>query len=191
MKMNKFTIATVLFLILGNGLFAQEAPGSVKFWENLKKHCGKSYEGEVLAGKDNEAFMDKRLVMHVRSCDGNVIRIPFFVGDDRSRTWVFTLKNEVIQLKHDHRKEDGSDDEITQYGGTSTNTGVEERQFFPADQETADLIAYASHNVWWVTLDENSFSYNLRRLGTDRLFTVQFDLTKEVEAPPAPWGWSD
>ena len=186
--MNKFTIATVLFLIWGGGLSAQQVPGSVKFWENLMKHCGKSYEGEILAGKDNEAFMGKRLVMHVRSCEGNVIRIPFFVGDDKSRTWVFTLENNLIQLKHDHRNEDGSEDEITQYGGTSTNTGLEEIQFFPADQETADLIAYASHNVWWVTLDENSFSYNLRRVGSDRLFTVKFDLTKEVETPPAPWG---
>ncbi|HNP19524.1 MAG TPA: hypothetical protein PKL31_13890 [Fulvivirga sp.] len=62
-------------------------------------------------------------------------------------------------------------------------------QFFPADQETADLISYASNNVWWVTIDEKSFTYNLRRIGTDRVFSVRFDLTKEVPTPDAPWGY--
>ena len=64
-------------------------------------------------------------------------------------------------------------------------------QLFPADQETANLISYASNNVWWITLDETSFTYNLRRIGSDRLFSVKFDLTKEIETPAAPWGSED
>jgi hypothetical protein len=35
------------------------------------------------------------------------------------------------------------------------------------------------------------FTYNLRRLGTDRLFSVKFDLTKEIIKPGAPSGWRD
>jgi hypothetical protein len=62
-------------------------------------------------------------------------------------------------------------------------------QFFPADQETSDLIPYASNNVWWVTVDEKSFTYNLKRIGSDRVFSVKFDLTKEVTTPSAPWGY--
>ena len=55
--------------------------------------------------------------MHVRSCKDKTIRIPFFVGDDKSRTWVFTMsKSNLITLKHDHRHKDGSEDKITQYG---------------------------------------------------------------------------
>jgi hypothetical protein len=74
------------------------------------------------------------------------------------------------------------------YGGTTTNSGLPNLQMFPADQETSDLIAYASNNVWWITLDEKSYSYNLRRVGSDRLFTVTFDLTKTIANPSAPWG---
>ena len=48
--------------------------------------------------------------MHVRSCEENRIRIPFFVGDDKSRTWVLTFDSDQIQLKHNHRHEDGSVD---------------------------------------------------------------------------------
>jgi hypothetical protein len=62
-------------------------------------------------------------------------------------------------------------------------------QIFPADQETADLIPYAANNVWWITLDDDFFTYNLRRIGTERLFTVQFDLNIEVESPGPAWGW--
>lgn len=169
----------------------QEANGAQQFWENLKNHCGKSYEGTVLEAPENDSFRGNQLVMHVRSCNENIIKIPFLVGDDKSRTWVFTYQNDRIQLKHDHRHEDGSPDKVTMYGGTTSNTGLPTIQFFPADQETSDLIGYASTNIWWVTLDKNSFTYNLRRIGTDRLFSIQFDLSKPISTPSAPWGWKD
>ncbi|CAM3817483.1 hypothetical protein FLCU109888_02960 [Flavobacterium cucumis] len=172
--------------------FSQKEKGALQFWEHLKKHCGKSYEGTITAGGTaNDAFSGKKLMMHVRSCAENQIKIPFFVGDDRSRTWILTLQNDVITLKHDHRHKDGSEDKITQYGGTSPNTGLPNIQIFPADQFTADLIHYASTNVWWITIDENSFTYNLKRIGSDRIFTVSFDLKKPITTPEAPWGWED
>jgi len=183
-----FLALMVFFAQLGT---AQEVNNAAQFWESLKKHCGNAYEGQLAPGVAQPEFDGKRLVMHVRACDANTIRIPFFVGEDRSRTWVLTYNDGVITLKHDHRHEDGSEDEVTQYGGTSTNSGFPNLQFFPADPETAARIPYASSNVWWITLNEQQYTYNLRRLGTDRLFTVIFDLSKPVAAPPAPWGWED
>lgn len=182
----------ILFLSLSCAqiAFGQSEKGSKVFWEQLKKHCGQTYEGTITAGETaNDPFSRKKLVMHVRSCTENQIKIPFFVGDDKSRTWVLTFNNDVITLKHDHRHQDGSEDKVTQYGGTSTNSGLPNIQFFPADQFTADLIGYASNNVWWITLDENSFTYNLRRIGTERVFSVTFDLKKPIATPDAPWGW--
>lgn len=179
------------FLFLASAIPAHAKPLSPakQFFNELKKHCGQAYEGTALAGGEDPAFAGKKLVMHVRSCTKNEIRIPFFVGQDRSRTWVFTLKKDRILLKHDHRHPDGSADEVTQYGGWTTNTGSAEKQVFPADQETAQLIPYAAANVWWVTVDPKAFSYNLRRMGTDRLFTVRFNFAdKLAETPAAPWG---
>lgn len=185
----------ILFILLAVPLqmLAQEMPGSVQFWNTLTTHCGKAYEGEIVSGgKEGDGFTGEKLVMHVRTCGEKVIKIPFFVGEDRSRTWVLTKGDDnLILLKHDHRLKDGSDDEVTQYGGLSPNTGLADIQFFPADQFTANLIAYASNNVWWITVDETSFTYNLRRVGTDRFFSVKFDLTKEVGTPDAPWGSED
>lgn len=187
--MKKFSFFLILLSTLS--VCAQENSGAQQFWETLKTHCGKSFEGQITEGPANDDFRGKRLVMHVRSCEANTIRIPFFVGDDKSRTWVLTYEKDRITLKHDHRHEDGTEDKVTQYGGTTPNSGLSGIQIFPADQQTCDLIAYASNNVWWITMDETSFTYNLRRIGSDRVFSVKFDLTKTVENPSAPWGWKD
>jgi len=170
---------------------AQQQNPADQFWEKLKGYCGKSFEGQLKEGMSHPDFSGKKMVMHVRSCEENRIRIPFFVGDDKSRTWVLTKKDGVITLKHDHRHQDGSEEEITQYGGTATNAGFADLQVFPADQETATRIGYASGNVWWITLKEGIFSYNLKRIGSDREISVLFDLTQEKETPGAPWGWKD
>lgn len=183
-------ILLIVILLSGTMAFSQEKSGAAQFWENLKSHCGKAYEGKLAAHIKNDDFSGKTLTMFVRSCEDGRITIPFYVGDDKSRTWVLTYEDDRIKLKHDHRHEDGSEDKITQYGGKSTNTGLDTIQFFPADQETAKLIPYASTNVWWITLDEKSFTYNLKRLGSPNPeFNVIFDLTKPVKTPGPQWGW--
>ena len=163
--------------------------GAKQFREALLAHCGNAYEGRVVAAPDDSDFRGKRLVMHVRSCEGDVINIPFNVGDDRSRTWVLTFLDNRILLKHDHRHADGTSDEVTMYGGMTSNSGQPGIQVFPADEETRILIPEASSNVWWITIDDSTFTYNLRRLSTERVFTIAFDLKNPVEIPEPSWGW--
>ncbi|WP_347923492.1 hypothetical protein [Pontimicrobium sp. SW4] len=182
---------TLLILLSFSIMFSQEKSEAKHFWNALQNICGKSFEGTLVLPENDEQFGGKKLVMHVRSCSDNVIKIPFFVGDDKSRTWVLTFENNRILLKHDHRHEDGTEDKITMYGGKTTNAGQSTIQIFPADEETKNLIPAASTNVWWITLNDKEFSYNLRRLGTPRVFKVTFDLTKEIDIPSAPWGWKD
>lgn len=163
------------------------------FWKELQQLCGNAYEGTVVAAPANDTtFKQKKLYMHVRSCKNSIIRIPFTVGDNRSRTWVFTKMESKLELKHDHRHTDGTPDSTTMYGGGTTNSGTTSMQFFPADLETTNLLPGAVGNVWWIELiPGKSFTYNLRRLGTDRVFSIRFDLTRTVPAPDAPWGWID
>ena len=183
-------LTILLFLAWSFAALAQEKSPSETFWMKLAAHGGKAYEGKLVSPESDPRFAGK-LVMHVRSCEEGRLRIPFFVGEDRSRTWVLTKENGLIQLKHDHRHADGTEDEVTQYGGMATNSGSASTQFFPADQFTADLLPAAVGNVWWITVDQTSFTYNLRRLGADTHFSVRFDLTKPIEIPAAPWGWRD
>ena len=171
---------------------AQTKNNAQAFWDNLKALCGKSFEGKMLDSTMVRDFAGKKLVMHVRACEDGKIRVPFFVGDNKSRTWVFTMSTDNrITLKHDHRHEDGTEEKQTQYGGTAPNSGFASLQMFPADVETETVIPSAVTNLWWVTLTKDKFTYNLRRIGSGRDITVVFDLTKTVETPSAPWGWKD
>jgi hypothetical protein len=163
------------------------------FWDNLNAMCGKSFEGRL----DSDSASDpdvagKVLIMNVRKCSENEIKVPFVVGEDKSRTWIFTKIGDRLQLKHDHRHEDGSEDETNFYGGMTSNAGRDSLQMFIADQETLDMFDFAAFNVWMVELLPNKhFAYSLRRIGTDRHFRVLFDLTNEVPAPESLWGWDD
>jgi len=164
-----------------------------QFFANLSALCGQSFEGRVVTTEAaNSAFAGQRLVMQVRECSANEIRVPFHVGEDRSRTWVITRTGQGLRLKHDHRHEDGSEDVLTQYGGDTANAGSAERQEFPADQHSRDLfvannIPQSVTNVWAVEVHPGqTYVYELRR--PNRHFRVEFDLTRPVPAPPAPWG---
>jgi hypothetical protein len=170
----------------------QDGP-QAEFWAGLLQHCGNAYEGTVIeAPADDTTFAGRRLVMHVRECGPTEIRIPFHVGENRSRTWVFTRTADGIRLKHDHRHEDGTDDEITMYGGDTADEGTAEQQVFPADAHTASLIPAAATNFWTVEIRPgDQYVYALRREGTDRRFRIEFDLTRPVAAPPPPWGFTD
>jgi hypothetical protein len=62
-------------------------------------------------------------------------------------------------------------------------------QEFYADDYTAELLPVAATNIWTMEIFPDSlFAYQLRREADDRRFRVEFDLTREVEAPAAPWG---
>lgn len=160
------------------------------FWRNLEALCGQAFEGQVVEDStDNPDFAARPMVMHVRVCEPGRILVPFHVGEDRSRTWVFTKTDTGLRLKHDHRHQDGTEDEITQYGGDTAAPGTSRRQEFHADELTASLIPAASTNIWTVEIiPGRTYAYALRREGTDRRFRVEFDLTKPVTPPPAPWG---
>jgi hypothetical protein len=162
------------------------------FFARLKALCGKAYEGRVVSSDAADADMrSQRLVMHVRDCSADTVRIPFHVGENRSRTWVVSRTAQGLRLKHDHRHEDGSEDKLTQYGGDTAGPGTAERQEFPADAYSKKMftdqgLPQSVPNVWAVDANAAVFAYELRR--PKRFFRVEFDLARPVAAPPPPWG---
>jgi hypothetical protein len=170
----------------------EEGP-QARFFAGLRAHCGKAFEGRIVSPpvEADSAFAGKRLVMHVRDCSRDWIRIPFHVGEDRSRTWVVTRTSTGLRLMHDHRHSDGSEDRLTQYGGDSAGEGTAQRQEFPADEFSKALFASENipasrANVWAMEAGGRAFAYELRRPG--RFFRVEFDLERPVAPPPPPWG---
>jgi hypothetical protein len=161
-----------------------------EFWSALQALCGQAFQGSVVESSPPDTlFAGRTLIMHVRECGAETIRIPFHVGENRSRTWVITRTAAGLRLKHDHRHQDGTEDAITQYGGDAIDPGTPGRQEFAADPATAALLPAAATNVWTIeVVPGQTFVYALRREGTERRFRASFDLTRPVPAPPAPWG---
>ena len=56
----------LLTLLCIQFLAAQEKSGAAQFWENLKKHCGKSYEGTLTSAPANDDFAGKKLVLNIK-----------------------------------------------------------------------------------------------------------------------------
>jgi len=169
---------------------------SDEFFDRLSAYCGKAFAGKLVAFNESDTkSFSGAAIMHVRSCTKTEIRVPFHVGEDRSRTWVITKTDTGLRLKHDHRHQDGSEDKLTQYGGDTVNAGTATRQEFPADAFSKamferDGMKVSMENIWAVEVtDEKVFAYELRR--PNRHFRVEFDLSKPVEIPPAPWGFEN
>ena len=192
----KLPVLTAALLLAGCAATPPPGPQE-QFFARLSQLCGKAFEGRVAspAVEADRDFAGKRLVMHVRDCSPREIRIPFHVGEDRSRTWVITRTGSGLRLKHDHRHEDGSEDALTQYGGDATVPGSERRQDFPADAFSREMfvrqnIRQSVPNVWAMeVVPGRLFAYELRRPG--RNLRVEFDLARPVSPPPPPWGTRD
>lgn len=168
--------------------------------------CGKAYAGSLVTAEAVDAdLVNKPMVMHVNHCTENEIRIPFHIrtgaetageaGWDRSRTWIVTRTTAGLRLKHDHRHRDGTADPVTLYGGDTIAPGTPTRQEFAVDAASiamfrANNLARSVTNVWAIEVDSTRFAYELRRTGANaRHFRVEFDLTRQVGAPPNAWGW--
>ena len=159
---------------------AEPASPQDTFLARLGALCGRAFEGRVVADTPSASpdFAGKRLVMYVRDCSADEVRIPFHVGEDRSRTWVVTRTPGGLRLKHDHRHEDGTEDKLSRYGGHTTAPGTFQRQEFPADSFSKELFlkegnAASVANVWALEAGGSAaFAYELRRPG--RFFRVEF-----------------
>lgn len=172
---------------------ASHPPASIgeqrAFFDGLRTLCGRAHEGTAIhVPATDEAFTGHRLVMHVSECSDTVIRIPFHVGDDRSRTWVLRPVAAGLELKHIHRHEDGTESSNTNYGGTTSARGTPHRQEFPADGVSVAAVPARATQWWYLEhYPGQRFTYGLFREETGLLYRIEFDLTSAVALPPPAW----
>jgi hypothetical protein len=177
--------AAVAALLLSACASMPAARPADEFFGRLQALCGQSFAGRVVSTDPQDAdFAGKPLVMRVTGCTDREVRIPFAVGEDRSRTWVITRTADGLRLKHDHRHTDGTEDELSQYGGDTETEGSVARQEFPADAFSRTLFLGKGNpasvtNVWAVEVHPGkTYAYELRR--PNRFFRVEFDLSKPL-----------
>ena len=198
-KMNTQQWVLVFLTFSSSAAFAKQAPlvsipTHDTFFSSIAQYCDKAFEGKVVVDNQPSSAFEEKLVMFVRKCDQAELQIPFYVGDNASRTWIIKKTGSGLSLKHDHRLKDGTDDPVTMYGGHTQGAGYNQIQSFPVDRYSKELFTHQGlpqsiTNTWQIYIYPEMFSYRLVREG--REFRVDFDLTKPILPPPAPWGYED
>lgn len=161
------------------------------FWDQIQAHCGNAYRGELADATPFYQTFDAELIrIHVRDCTDELTHISLHIDEDHSRNLLLTKTDGNLQLKHDHRNEDGTEEEITQYGGFAEQPGLSTRQIFWADAHTAEILPERFDNFWFLDLmDEETLAYGVHWPIQGNSIRMEFDLSETVEAPPTPWGY--
>ncbi|MCC5942856.1 MAG: hypothetical protein JJU37_15035 [Balneolaceae bacterium] len=165
-----------------------------QFFEALAQQCGNAYPGGLTLEPPGDEMLtgNELLIVHFRECDENQLKLPFHIeledeNDwDRSRTWIYTKHPNNLELRHDHRMRDGSDDDFTMYGGFSYGEGTAVRHEFKSVERTEETGIFRGWRIEIVPGER--YTYGTIR-DTTWSWRVDFDLTEALEElPPAPWG---
>lgn len=172
MSLRHRALAATLAVLLTPAL-AQSYPPA-PFFDSLSKLCGARFEGKSVFPPDDapgNVFANKKLVANVVTCTADEIKVPFIVGEDRSRTWLIKRTPAGLELRHDHRHADGTPDEVTMYGGPSINAGTPTAQSFSSTPHTHKVFPGSETNIWTISIapDGSSLVYNLERHGKPRM----------------------
>lgn len=163
------------------------------YLDNLREHCGNAYAGSLTLEPPGDTMLDgeELLIVHFRECGDEELRIPFHIRRmdgtwDRSRTWVFFRTGDGLEIRHDHRKPDGSHDDVTWYGGPSHGEPGPNQMEFISHERTAETGQYRG---WRIIIEPHErYTYGTFRDGMWS-WRVDFDLTSPVDPAPAPWGF--
>jgi hypothetical protein len=151
------------------------------FWANLQALCGSAAPGTLLQAPDAQISPDAALVVHFWECGAREIRFPLHVDDNRSRTWIFIRHDDRLELRHDHRNPDGTEESNTWYGAETLDAGTANRQAFVNERNGV-------RTGWRVEIEPGvRYVYGTIR-NDDWRHHLEFDLTSLVAPPPMHWG---
>ena len=164
------------------------------FYDALAEHCGNAYPGGLTLEPEGDEMLTgtEMLIVHFRECGDEKILAPFHIeleeeeDWDRSRTWIFTKHEDGLEIRHDHRYRDGTEDDFTMYGGFSVGEGSALRQEFKSVERSEEMGHFRG---WRIEIEPGiRYTYGTIR-DTTWSWRVDFDLTEPLEnVPPAPWG---
>lgn len=191
-------LAALALLACGSGAEREEATliamsAQDQFWAAMQRQCGRAYPGRLVLEPPGDDMLTgtEELVVHWRECADSQMRVPFHIeieadgSWDRSRTWVYMRHAGSLELRHDHRHEDGSEHERNWYGASTLAEGGTGWQEFVLTERTAPD---GSRLGWRIEIVPGErYTYGTIR-GEEYTWRVDFDLSREVAAPPPPWG---
>jgi hypothetical protein len=150
-----------------------------QFFAAVSSHCGHSLHGRLVTNDPQDAaLIGKPIVGRFAACTASEVRINIVVGDDTSRTWVISRTPGGLRLTHLHLHKDGTEEEVSRYGGDATMPGNAQRQEFPADAFSRDLFTRLNRpgnltNVWAVEARPREFYAHELRNPNGRFFRLE------------------
>ncbi len=180
--LSPFVLTLFLMQCANSETELQQRANQAEFIKQIQEFCGHAYRGEtqfISLGDGDHVLQDPEMIMVIDGCSASNFRIPFYVDEDRSRTWIFSLSDNGLHLAHDHRNPDGTEQEDNMYGGRANSTGDETVQFFPADESTIENRPARAANKWSVKIlpDDMQYIYSLY-LNNELRFRAVFDLNE-------------
>jgi len=165
---------------------AEIDPVHQAFFANLRRLCGETLTGDGVYPDDPEhPLVATGLRNHISECADGLVRIELYRngGDYWHGAWVLEMRPQGLHLFHDHlgdeRTEEDLDGAAHGYGGYASHDGTPTRQYFPADEVTAEMFPAAATNVWMMELDldAGTFVYYLER-NQDPRFRAEMELVR-------------
>jgi hypothetical protein len=173
--------ATIMFALSACSGSGTEEPMSIHdvFFANVSSLCGETFTGaSTFPDNPDHALVDTELNVHIHTCEDNIIKTNLYRdGDTWHATWVLEKREGGLHLYHDHIGEKvypEGEEPLTGYGGYANEVGTTVRQYFPADDHTAEILPEAATNVWMMELDldNGTFVYSLERHDEPRFRAV-------------------
>jgi len=148
------------------------------FFENLSELCGETLIGDGVYPTDDpdHQLVGTGLRNYISECTDDHVRIELYRngGEYWHGAWVLEKRERGLHLFHDHLGEERTEEDLDGashgYGGYADHDGTPTRQYFPADEVTAEMLPEAATNVWMMEmdLDAGTFVYYLERHGEPR-----------------------
>ena len=139
---------------------------------------------EMIAAGATKEEAEKRSVLLQEARD--MLRL-WEAGDENVRALWKKMNGWVYDGFNKTYKNLGVDFDILYYESSTYLLGKE----FVEEGLAKGVFYKKDDNSVWIDLTADHYSYNLRRMGSERYFSIKFDLKTPVKAPEAPWGWRD
>jgi len=119
-----------------------------------------------------------KIWLEVAQCNQKEIRMPIYINEKIYRTLILSQDQSNYILRHENKRSDGTQAEISMYGGQTDGKKDAFLLLFPADGYSRQLLGAELNYAWSLafTSDKSTLSYMIENNGKLTL-QIDFDLS--------------
>ncbi|WP_115717896.1 hypothetical protein [Gallaecimonas mangrovi] len=159
----------LLLLLLCNSALAANVQDT--FFKHVSSLCGQTLIGAVTKDEPKDpAWSGQTLSLTFKDCSQSEVAMELSNGNKKPLLMILRRASDNLQLEHRHQLPGGGEGNISRFGGRTKTLGTSTAQTFRADAISQALFIeqqrpQATHNVWTLRYENNTFTYQLTRPG--------------------------